>query len=369
MAPSTSSDCHSPRLDAVSHPEWSPASVLHPALTAASLTHILSAEYDVFANYDGSYANDVYSGRGSAPPASRSPVSAMRTSLQYPPIPSPSNPGTPRLHPEDLTSEYGHSIESSHYPSPAMGHEPYSGEVSSHLSLPPLGPPQHANTGYATEGMLASWPRSTEYPAESNQLYAGSSISPSLMLPMKRSSPRSRGERPKRAPRKLTTKEEANFQCDVKGCGKFFSRSYNYKAHMETHREKRNYPFPCQNEDCTKRFVRKTDLQRHQQSVHMKERNHGCDYCGRMFARRDTLKRYAYLSTAYPCTGMSLLTIYLQTQIRRLPSKIRSWHLGPADRGPRPKGAVLATQSPSARDSAFECAQLRGAVITRARTG
>ncbi|KKA26086.1 hypothetical protein TD95_004020 [Thielaviopsis punctulata] len=96
----------------------------------------------------------------------------------------------------------------------------------------------------------------------------------------------------RRAPRRLTTKEEANFQCQVKGCGKLFSRSYNYKAHMETHDEKREYPFPCTVADCTKKFVRKTDLQRHNQSVHMKERNHPCDFCGRKFARKDTLRRH-----------------------------------------------------------------------------
>jgi uncharacterized Zn-finger protein len=45
-------------------------------------------------------------------------------------------------------------------------------------------------------------------------------------------------------------------------------------------------------ESCDKRFVRKTDLQRHHQSVHTKERNHGCDYCGRLFSRKDTLRRY-----------------------------------------------------------------------------
>ncbi|KAJ4307077.1 hypothetical protein N0V88_000453 [Collariella sp. IMI 366227] len=50
--------------------------------------------------------------------------------------------------------------------------------------------------------------------------------------------------RPKRAARRLTTKEEANFQCEIKGCGKLFSRSYNYKAHMETHDEKARVPVP-----------------------------------------------------------------------------------------------------------------------------
>jgi hypothetical protein len=95
-----------------------------------------------------------------------------------------------------------------------------------------------------------------------------------------------------RQPRKLTTKEEANFQCQVKGCGKLFGRSYNYKAHLETHDAGRVYPFPCPVEDCSRRFVRKTDLQRHNQSVHMKQRDFKCDFCSRFFARKDTLRRY-----------------------------------------------------------------------------
>ncbi|KAJ3568979.1 hypothetical protein NPX13_g6236 [Xylaria arbuscula] len=61
---------------------------------------------------------------------------------------------------------------------------------------------------------------------------------------------------------------------------------------METHDKKREYPFSCTFEDCNKKFVRKTDLQRHHQSVHMKEKNHKCDYCGRHFARKDTLRRH-----------------------------------------------------------------------------
>jgi hypothetical protein len=99
-----------------------------------------------------------------------------------------------------------------------------------------------------------------------------------------------------RQPRKLTTKEDANFQCNVKGCGKLFGRSYNFKAHMETHDASREYPFSCPVKDCTKKFVRKTDLQRHHQSVHMKQRNHRCDYCSRYFARKDTLRRHVKFS-------------------------------------------------------------------------
>lgn len=104
------------------------------------------------------------------------------------------------------------------------------------------------------------------------------------------------GSRSKRKSRKLTTNEEANFQCNVEGCGKLFSRSYNFKAHMETHDEKREYHFTCEVDTCTKKFVRKTDLQRHHQSVHPKGRNHKCDYCGRIFARLDTLRRYAFIT-------------------------------------------------------------------------
>lgn len=303
MAPS---HCHSPRLGPITQPEWSPASALHPALATASLSNILSADCDVFATYDASYPTDAFSGRSPisphhSMPDSRSPVSAMRTSVHYPPVPSPSSLGSPQLKSEDLGSNYGNSLETSNYPSPSMENS-YPVEVNSHPSLPPLGPPLHLTTGYTTEGMLASWPRSTEYPAEPDQLYSAPSIQPSVILRLRRCSSRAAAWRPQRAPRRLTTKEEANFQCHIKGCNKFFSRSYNFKAHMETHRAQRDYPFPCQVEGCTKRFVRKTDLQRHHQSVHMKERNHGCEYCGRMFARRDTLKRYTCFHS-YSRTG------------------------------------------------------------------
>ncbi|KAH8898428.1 hypothetical protein GQ53DRAFT_837335 [Thozetella sp. PMI_491] len=98
--------------------------------------------------------------------------------------------------------------------------------------------------------------------------------------------------RPRRALRRLRAPEESIFRCEIKGCDKLFSRSYNLKAHMETHDENRDYPFSCTVTDCAKKFVRKMDLQRHHQSVHMKEHNHKCDYCGRLFARNDTLRRH-----------------------------------------------------------------------------
>ncbi|KAL9005897.1 MAG: hypothetical protein Q9188_001359 [Gyalolechia gomerana] len=94
--------------------------------------------------------------------------------------------------------------------------------------------------------------------------------------------------------RQRTTPEEATHECHV--CGKLFKRSYNWKSHMETHNPDRKYPHPCTatigDTPCTKKFQRKTDLDRHYESVHLKARNHKCDLCGHGFARRDTLRRH-----------------------------------------------------------------------------
>lgn len=88
------------------------------------------------------------------------------------------------------------------------------------------------------------------------------------------------------------TNPEATYDCPVDGCNKIFNRSYNYRAHMETHSANRVYPFDCPVENCDKRFRRKTDLQRHHVSVHEKQRDHQCGFCGRFFSRKDTLRRH-----------------------------------------------------------------------------
>lgn len=180
-------------------------------------------------------------------------------------------------------TSFGQNLDVGHYPSPRSVSGPY---VSDAVVYPTT-----TTAGYMPESHLAVWPRQ-DFPALDADFYpAPASDSSSAYAPdarrQARLSPRTRLGKT----RKVTTKDEANFQCEVKGCGKYFSRSYNYKAHMETHDDKRAYPFPCLVGDCNKRFVRKTDLQRHHQSVHMKERNHKCDFCGRLFARKDTLRR------------------------------------------------------------------------------
>lgn len=68
-----------------------------------------------------------------------------------------------------------------------------------------------------------------------------------------------------RRKRSLTRPENANCSCDV--CGKLFQRCYNLKAHMETHDANRSVPHRCKHPGCGKRFVRRTDLVRHNESV------------------------------------------------------------------------------------------------------
>lgn len=293
-----------PPLDGLAQGEWNPAAALHPSLTTASMSSVLSAEYDPFAAYGGpipgSYSHDMYGSNPHTPPqamaVSRSPdPSLRRASLAYHPVPASSNPTTPRIKAE-TPSEYDNT-EGPHYPSPRISNTPYPASLSPYPPLPSLGQPAMQTTsGYAPEGPVAAWAKPEQYSVEPDHFYmTAGSQSPAAVFGQQDARRTGRiGSRSKRTPRKLTTKEEANFQCDVKGCGKLFSRSYNFKAHMETHDEKREYHFPCQVDACTKKFVRKTDLQRHHQSVHVKERNHKCDYCARMFARKDTLRRYAH---------------------------------------------------------------------------
>ncbi|KAF2175898.1 hypothetical protein K469DRAFT_701328 [Zopfia rhizophila CBS 207.26] len=65
--------------------------------------------------------------------------------------------------------------------------------------------------------------------------------------------------------RNPTTAENANFQCKV--CGKLFQRRYHHKMHLQTHNPTRKKEHICPHKECEKQFVRKTDLDRHTNSV------------------------------------------------------------------------------------------------------
>lgn len=69
------------------------------------------------------------------------------------------------------------------------------------------------------------------------------------------------------ARQKRTHTTQANSTCHCQQCGKLFQRSYNLKAHMDTHDPQREQPHACPWYGCTRRFVRRTDLIRHHESV------------------------------------------------------------------------------------------------------
>ncbi|RFU31417.1 hypothetical protein B7463_g4956, partial [Scytalidium lignicola] len=267
-----------------------------------STPNILSAEYDPFAPFpptiSSSYSHDIYSTHPAEVgifPVSPVTSSSQRSSFSSAPAsdvfhrPGTMHPYTPRVkmedHPEYIpvpesmilsSAEHSHSLTVSAGSYPGSMEIVYGEQAPGGWSKLEIAPGQELPS-------LASLPARYHRRSEGHEERAtGPHDHRRTPSAIARSRP----------PRKLTTKEEANFQCQVNGCGKLFSRSYNFKAHMETHDASREYPFPCPIEDCTKKFVRKTDLQRHHQSVHMKQRNHKCDYCGRYFARKDTLRRH-----------------------------------------------------------------------------
>jgi hypothetical protein len=283
----------------LSQPAWTSSDTMVPVTSSAapsSLPNILSAEYDPFANYElcinGPYdphANIATSSH-SHPPSTTSALSRTSSSASLMSrMPVPMHERAPVVYSNsqvplsarvrsETPGAYSPNYTASNYsPTPSLP-AVYASDATGF----PMAQQQHGSG----EPMY-TWPKH-EY--DGSQLYPVPSSETASMPhdPRRQSTSMNR----KRPTRKHTTREEANFQCEVKGCGKFFSRSYNFKSHMETHDVKREYPFPCTVSDCDKKFVRKTDLQRHHQSVHTKERNHRCDYCGRHFARKDTLRRH-----------------------------------------------------------------------------
>ncbi|KAI1193396.1 hypothetical protein F5X97DRAFT_42237 [Nemania serpens] len=283
------------RLGATTSAQWSETTMAH-SVPPMGEQGILPADYVPYVSYDSamhaSYSHDLYSTHMAHAPAlsyAHSPLTSMPPRSPDPttarhPLPYHNTSPVP---PVKLESghEYSSGGELSQYPSPRSTHA-LMAEPGSYGS-------QAGSSGYHSDAPSGSWLKSDYPPIGADQYYAGPNGSASSLISDGQQQASSRQPRPpKRQTRRLTSKEEANFQCEVEGCGKLFSRSYNYKAHMETHDKRREYPFFCTFEDCSKKFVRKTDLQRHHQSVHMKEKNHKCDYCGRLFARKDTLRRH-----------------------------------------------------------------------------
>ncbi|KUJ23107.1 uncharacterized protein LY89DRAFT_167467 [Mollisia scopiformis] len=285
---------------------WSNAALQHrdTPRSSHSTPNLLQAEYDHFAPFHSTtqvpYSHDIYSAHTAevntvlpASPADSCNTSE-RSSFSSAPVSEIFTQAgsihsfTPRIKMEDHPDFVGH--DTMMMSSPQLSHTimvssagPYAGSLdATFYDQPPMGWPKMEYGNPPDLPGISSLPI-PHYDRRSESQERGTSGSQAQRRP--NGVPRTRT-------RRLTSKEDANFQCHVKGCGKLFGRSYNFKAHMETHDASREYPFPCPVKDCNKKFVRKTDLQRHHQSVHMKQRNHRCDYCSRFFARKDTLRRH-----------------------------------------------------------------------------
>ncbi|KAI1845428.1 hypothetical protein JX265_005289 [Neoarthrinium moseri] len=286
-----------PPLDATTSAEWNNPALLHTS-TSADIPNILSGDYNTFANYDPALSapyttHDIYSSIHAHAPAVSLDSQSLSRTLSHssdlssrPSYTTYSHCDSPQPHVKmEGASEYPDPSDVPRYPSPHLG-TALPVEVGGYSSAA-------SSSGYLSDAPSSSWPKSEYGPLEPDAFGTGSNMAaPSLIQGRQPYKIRGPHHQRTKQPRRLTTKEEANYQCEVKGCGKLFSRSYNYKAHLETHDENREYPFPCAVSGCSKKFVRKTDLQRHHQSVHMKEKNHRCDFCSRLFARKDTLRRH-----------------------------------------------------------------------------
>ncbi|KAH7394980.1 hypothetical protein DE146DRAFT_66696 [Phaeosphaeria sp. MPI-PUGE-AT-0046c] len=91
--------------------------------------------------------------------------------------------------------------------------------------------------------------------------------------------------------RRHTNPLNAPYKCHL--CpDKGFARRYNFNQHMLTHDVTRKRENVCPVPDCRKEFVRKTDLARHDQSVHQRIKPFKCSRCPNVFSRKDTLRRH-----------------------------------------------------------------------------
>ncbi|MCJ1428235.1 hypothetical protein MMC29_006143 [Sticta canariensis] len=266
---------------------WSSSSLMEPEYqTSSQPPDIFTAAFDPFSGFSNNSNTGMISGHSpEAPPLvycqspTNSNMQSHRSSISsstYSPSDSFSPNGSdfllaPKVKVEESSDWY-----------PAMEH----GVVTSGIApYPQALSPAHTDDVYPAHH--GDWTRS-DTPGYPISLHDGDGPRLAGGPPVLQSVTRTKKKRQR------TTPEEATHECRV--CGKLFKRSYNWKSHMETHNPERRYPHPCTamigTTQCTKKFQRKTDLDRHNDSVHLKAKNHQCQLCGNRFARRDTLRRH-----------------------------------------------------------------------------
>jgi Zinc finger, C2H2 type len=89
--------------------------------------------------------------------------------------------------------------------------------------------------------------------------------------------------------RRNSANNERRYVCS--GCGRSFDKKYNLREHEKKHDLSRVSPHVCPEPGCGKRLGRRTDVNRHVQSVHEKAKRFACPKCQKRFDRKDTLSR------------------------------------------------------------------------------
>jgi hypothetical protein len=89
--------------------------------------------------------------------------------------------------------------------------------------------------------------------------------------------------------RRNSANNERRYVCSA--CGRSFDKKYNLREHEKKHDPSRVSPHVCPEPGCGKRLGRRTDVNRHVQSVHEKAKKFVCPKCLKRFDRKDTLSR------------------------------------------------------------------------------
>ena len=91
-----------------------------------------------------------------------------------------------------------------------------------------------------------------------------------------------------KASKKNSAKEPTLYQCPL--CDHVSKRRYNLTTHIKTHDKLRVKEFNCT--QCSKRFDRRHDRDRHLATVHSREKSFACQHCSANFSRRDAFERH-----------------------------------------------------------------------------